>query len=102
MHDTALRHPDHRRRPVRYRDGLPGAGRVPAQEHRGPRAPRAARRTWDLFRYPGIRSDSDMLTFGYKWRPWHERKVLADGPSIREYIADTAAEYGVDEKIQYG
>ena len=58
--------------------------------------------TWDLFRYPGIRSDSDMLTFGYKWRPWHERKVLADGPSIRQYIADTAAEYGVDEKIQYG
>ena len=58
--------------------------------------------TWDLFRYPGVRSDSDMLTFGYKWRPWHERKVLADGPSIRQYIADTAAEYGVDEKIQYG
>jgi monooxygenase len=58
--------------------------------------------TWDLFRYPGIRSDSDMLTFGYKWRPWHERKVLADGSSIRQYIADTAAEYGVDEKIQYG
>ena len=58
--------------------------------------------TWDLFRYPGIRSDSDMLTFGYKLRPWHERKVLADGASIRQYIADTAAEYGVDEKIQYG
>ena len=58
--------------------------------------------TWDLFRYPGIRSDSDMLTFGYKWRPWQERQVLADGPSIRQYIADTAAEYGVDEKIQYG
>ena len=46
--------------------------------------------TWDLFRYPGIRSDSDMLTFGYKWRPWRELKVLADGPSIRQYIADTA------------
>ena len=58
--------------------------------------------TWDLFRYPGIRSDSDMLTFGYKWRPWRELKVLADGPSIRQYIADTAAEYGVDEKIHYG
>ena len=58
--------------------------------------------TWDLFRYPGIRSDSDMLTFGYKFRPWQELKVLADGPSIRQYIADTAAEYGVDEKIQYG
>ena len=58
--------------------------------------------TWDLFRYPGIRSDSDMLTFGYKFRPWQELKVLADGPSIRQYIADTAVEYGVDEKIQYG
>jgi monooxygenase len=58
--------------------------------------------TWDLFRYPGIRSDSDMLTFGYKWRPWRELKVLADGPSIRQYIADTAAEYGIDQKIHYG
>jgi monooxygenase len=58
--------------------------------------------TWDLFRYPGIRSDSDMLTFGYKFRPWRELKVLADGPSIRQYIADTAAEYGIDKKIHYG
>jgi monooxygenase len=58
--------------------------------------------TWDLFRYPGIRSDSDMLSFGYKFRPWRELKVLADGPSIRQYIADTAAEYGIDEKIHYG
>ena len=40
--------------------------------------------TWDLFRYPGIRSDSDMYSFGYKFRPWQELKVLADGPSIRE------------------
>jgi monooxygenase len=58
--------------------------------------------TWDLFRYPGIRSDSDMLSFGYKFRPWRALKVLADGPSIRQYIADTAAEYGIDEKIHYG
>jgi monooxygenase len=58
--------------------------------------------TWDLFRYPGIRSDSDMLTFGYKWRPWNDTKVLADGASIRHYIAATAAEYGIDEKIHYG
>jgi monooxygenase len=58
--------------------------------------------TWDLFRYPGIRSDSDMYSFGYKFRPWQELKVLADGPSIREYIADTAAKYGIDEKIHYG
>jgi monooxygenase len=58
--------------------------------------------TWDLFKYPGIRSDSDMFTFGYKFRPWHDTKVLAPGASIRQYIADTAAEYGIDKKIQYG
>lgn len=58
--------------------------------------------TWDLFQYPGIRSDSDMLTFGYKFRPWNDRKVLADGGSIRQYIADTAAEHGIDEKIHFG
>ncbi len=58
--------------------------------------------TWDLFRYPGIRCDFDMLTFGYKFRPWHELKVLADGPSIRQYIADTAVAHGVDKKIHYG
>lgn len=58
--------------------------------------------TWDLFRYPGIRSDSDMYTFGYKFRPWRDVKVLADGPSIRQYLVDTAAQFGVDEKIHYG
>ncbi|HZR35759.1 MAG TPA: NAD(P)/FAD-dependent oxidoreductase [Nevskia sp.] len=58
--------------------------------------------TWDLFRYPGIRSDSDMFSFGYKFRPWNELKVLADGPSIRKYVTETAQQYGVDRKIQYG
>jgi cation diffusion facilitator CzcD-associated flavoprotein CzcO len=58
--------------------------------------------TWDLFRYPGIRSDSDMFSFGYNFRPWNELKVLADGPSIRQYVTDTAREYGVEEKIQFG
>ncbi len=58
--------------------------------------------TWDLFRYPGVRSDSDMYTLGYNFRPWTEPKVLADGPSIREYIVDTADEYGVADKIRYG
>jgi monooxygenase len=58
--------------------------------------------TWDLFRYPGVRSDSDMFTFGYKFRPWQDVKVLADGASIRDYIADTAVEYGIDEKIHCG
>jgi cation diffusion facilitator CzcD-associated flavoprotein CzcO len=58
--------------------------------------------TWDLFRYPGIRSDSDMFTFGYKFRPWHDTKVLADGPSIRRYVTETAREHGVDKLIHFG
>ncbi|NKY50739.1 flavin-containing monooxygenase [Nocardia vermiculata] len=58
--------------------------------------------TWDLFRYPGVRSDSDMLTFGYGFRPWNGTKVLADGPHIRQYIADTAAEYDVTRHIRFG
>jgi monooxygenase len=58
--------------------------------------------TWDLFRYPGIRSDSDMFSFGFKFRPWNELKVLADGPSIRQYVSDTARQYGVDKKIRFG
>src|SRR5690606_38909882 len=58
--------------------------------------------TWDLFRYPGIRSDSDMFTLGYNFRPWTEAKVLADGPSIRNYIVETAKEYKVEDKIRYG
>jgi cation diffusion facilitator CzcD-associated flavoprotein CzcO len=58
--------------------------------------------TWDLFRYPGIRSDSDMMTFGYKFRPWSDTRILADGASIRRYVNDTAREYGVDKKVQFG
>ncbi|MDP9142490.1 MAG: NAD(P)/FAD-dependent oxidoreductase [Pseudomonadota bacterium] len=58
--------------------------------------------TWDLFRYPGIRSDSDMFSFGFKFRPWNAFKVLADGPAIRDYIRETAREYGVEEKIRFG
>lgn len=58
--------------------------------------------TWDLFTYPGIRSDSDMLTFGYNFRPWVGTKVLADGPSIKQYVADTAEEYGVAEHVRFG
>ena len=47
--------------------------------------------TWDLFRYPGIRSDSDMSTFGYAFRPWDNSKAIADGPSILRYLAETAS-----------
>ncbi|WP_287460247.1 NAD(P)/FAD-dependent oxidoreductase [Sphingomonas sp.] len=58
--------------------------------------------TWDLFRYPGIRSDSDMHTLGYNFRPWTHEKSIADGPSIREYVRDTARTYGIDRHIRFG
>ncbi len=57
--------------------------------------------TWDLFRYPGIRSDSDMFTLGYNFKPWSDPKAIADGPSIRRYIEETARENGIDRKIRY-
>jgi len=58
--------------------------------------------TWDLFRYPGIRSDSDMFTLGYQFRPWGKAKAIADGESIRRYIEETATEFGIDRHIRYG
>jgi monooxygenase len=58
--------------------------------------------TWDLFRYPGIRSDSDMHTLGYSFRPWDGEKSIADGDSILQYIKDTARETGVDAHIRFG
>lgn len=58
--------------------------------------------TWDLFRYPGIRSDSDMHTLGYNFRPWTQEKAIADGPSIREYVRETARTYGIDQHIRFG
>jgi monooxygenase len=58
--------------------------------------------TWDLFRYPGIRSDSDMFTLGYRFRPWTGEKSIADGPAILDYVHKTAREYGVEHKIRYG
>jgi monooxygenase len=57
--------------------------------------------TWDLFRYPGIRSDSDMYTLGYRFRPWRDAKAIADGSAILSYIRETAAEYNVDKTIRY-
>lgn len=57
--------------------------------------------TWDLFRYPGIRSDSDMHTLGYNFKPWTDAKAIADGPSIRKYVNDTANEYGVRKHISF-
>ena len=58
--------------------------------------------TWDLFTYPGVRSDSDMYTLGYRFKPWRGDRALADGPSILEYVRETAREYGVDRRTHYG
>jgi monooxygenase len=57
--------------------------------------------TWDLFRYPGVRSDSDMHTLGYNFKPWTASKAIADGPSIMAYLRDTVAEYGIDRHIRF-
>ncbi len=58
--------------------------------------------TWDLFRYPGIRSDSDMFTLGYSFKPWTNPKAIADGPDILDYVRGTAREYNIDRHIRYG
>jgi cation diffusion facilitator CzcD-associated flavoprotein CzcO len=58
--------------------------------------------TWDLFRYPGVRSDSDMFTLGYPFRPWRQPTAIAAGETILSYLRDTATEYGIDKNIRYG
>jgi monooxygenase len=58
--------------------------------------------TWDLFRYPGVRSDSDMYTLGYRFKPWRQEKAIADGPAIRDYVREAAQENGIDRQIRFG
>ncbi len=58
--------------------------------------------TWDLFKYPGIRSDSDMHTLGFSFKPWTEARSIADGPSILQYLKQTVAQFGIDKNIRYG
>jgi cation diffusion facilitator CzcD-associated flavoprotein CzcO len=88
--------------------GLSGVGAAVRLQQRCPRkryvvleGRAAIGGTWDLFRYPGIRSDSDMHTLGYDFKPWREAKAIADGPSILRYVKETAAEHGVDAHIRY-
>jgi cation diffusion facilitator CzcD-associated flavoprotein CzcO len=57
--------------------------------------------TWDLFRFPGVRSDSDMFTLGYSFRPWKESRAIAEGPAILKYLRDTAEEFGIDRHIRF-
>jgi monooxygenase len=88
--------------------GLSGIGaahhlqeRLPGRSYAILEAREAIGGTWDLFRYPGIRSDSDMHTLGYRFRPWTEEKTIADGPAILEYVRDTAREAGIDRRIRF-
>jgi len=89
--------------------GLSGIGAAWHLQHKCPgksyailEARAASGGTWDLFRYPGVRSDSDMYTLGYSFRPWKEAKAIADGPSILTYIREVASDHGIDRRIRYG
>jgi cation diffusion facilitator CzcD-associated flavoprotein CzcO len=57
--------------------------------------------TWDLFRYPGVRSDSDVFTFGFPWSPWQSGETLATGDQIRAYLERSTREQGIDQNISY-
>ena len=57
--------------------------------------------TWDLFKYPGIRSDSDMYTLGFRFKPWKSAKAIAEGPDILSYIKEAAAENGIDKNVRF-
>ena len=88
--------------------GLSGIGagyrlqtRCPGKRYRILEARAKIGGTWDLFRYPGVRSDSDMFTLGYPFRPWKEREAIADGARILEYVRDTAQEFGIDRHIRF-
>ncbi len=89
--------------------GLSGIGaachlakRCPAKTFTILEARRQIGGTWDLFRYPGIRSDSDMHTLGYAFKPWRARQSIADGASIREYVREAAREHGIDRHVRFG
>lgn len=89
--------------------GLSGIGaachlqrRCPGRTFRIVEARAATGGTWDLFRYPGVRSDSDMYTLGYAFRPWRGEQAIAGGASILQYLRDTAAEHGIDRHISFG
>ena len=89
--------------------GLSGIGaavhlqsKVPGRRYAILEAREAIGGTWDLFRYPGVRSDSDMYTLGYSFKPWASTQGIADGPAILEYVREAAREFGVEEHIRFG
>jgi monooxygenase len=76
--------------------------RCPGKTYRILEARGAMGGTWDLFRYPGIRSDSDMYTLGFPFHPWAGEKAIVDGPDIKSYVEETAREFGIDRHIRFG
>src|SRR5512141_2600448 len=89
--------------------GLSGVGaachlqeRLPGTSYLVLEAREAMGGTWDLFRYPGVRSDSDMFTLGYRFRPWTDEKSIADGPAILDYVRSTAQDTRADRRVRYG
>ncbi len=76
--------------------------RCPTKRYAILEARQASGGTWDLFRYPGVRSDSEMYTLGFSFRPWRNAKAIAGGPAILRYVRKTAAEYGIDRQIRFG
>ena len=99
--ERARRRPDRRGRTVRDRRRTPPPAALPAKTYAILEARDAIGGTWDLFRYPGVRSDSDMHTLGYRFRPWTQAEAIADGPSILGYVRDTAAEAAIDKHIRF-
>jgi len=79
----------------RLQDGIPGHNYTILESRGGIGG------TWDFFKYPGIRSDSDLQTFGFAWRPWEADKSIADGASIVKYVKESAAMYGIDKKVRF-
>ncbi len=75
--------------------------RLPSRSYAVLEARGALGGTWDLFRYPGVRSDSDLHTFGYEFRPWLDERSIASGESILEYLRSTAADHGIDRKVRF-
>ncbi len=101
-HDRICRRRHRRSRDLRHQRRLAPAGPLPDKSYVVLERRDNLGGTWDLFNYPGIRSDSDMFTLGFRFKPWTSEKAIADGPSIMSYLKETVAEYGIDKHIRYG
>ena len=101
-HDRICRRRHRRSRHLRHQRRLAPAGPLPDKSYAILERRENLGGTWDLFKYPGIRSDSDMFTLGFRFKPWTSEKAIADGPSIMAYLKETVAEYGIDKHIRYG